>query len=282
MVLEGHGDWLLGLTSPAAAGSASTTTTSEVEAVVRHSILVDDPAYALMKRLVEISSSYASLIDHAALARVGAPPITASDVDVTITPRRGSSTLSATIRTRSDVAAEVAKHSLEAALPDMSKARLHLSVSAREAPHCTIAISRVHTVERPGDGSAFHVLPSLQSVQAYDEVASSNDTSSNGFDSAGEYITAHGGFVLALGLLITIPLLALIGCCIYRRCRKQAAETETGRKKQTDSSAPSLADPEDFDIAPPPPAPTVPMPVTLNPALLPVDAFHGVPPSRNL
>lgn len=128
---------------------------------------------------------------------------------------------------------------------------------------------------------------------------------------AGGYLINHPGFISALCLVVLLPLLILLGCCIVRRVRRRAQQLEAvkknkeaieahRKKKDKESSrgseppSPVDDDPDDAMLSPaaaaygllgePPadraPTPSRPAPVVLNPAFLPVDAYHGVPPKR--
>ena len=185
--------------------SSPSTSSSNLDATVRLNLSVDDPAYSLLQRLDVITTAFFGLLDNVEIVRMGAPPIAASDVQVAVQALRGSSSVTATIRTTSDVAAELARRSFEAQLPDKSQARARLGLIVRETPSCTISITRLHVAE------VASVTPIGVALPAHRLVGRESDDDQISFI---EYLDQHEGFIVALGLVVFVPLLLIVVCCL--------------------------------------------------------------------
>lgn len=104
--------------------------------------------------------------------------------------------------------------------------------------------------------------------------------------------------MLAILLVAIVPCAIVLGCCLWRAWRRRAAkqQQQSTRKSKKDKSARSdgrgedvplftekspLAASASFSASTTQSADEPPVePVVLNPAFLPVDAYHGVPPKR--
>jgi len=244
-----------------------------------------------------ITAAFFGLLDNVEIVRMGAPPIAASEVQVAVQALRGSSSVTATIRTNSDVAAELARRSFEAQLPDKSQARTRLGLVVRETPSCTVSITRLHVAE------IAPVTPQGVALSAHRVVG--RESSDDDRISFIEYLDQHEGFVVALGIVVFVPLLLIVVCCLMRRCRKREGKEVKGVKEGKGTSGSGSGAPvfrktapnsfsEDSEeleraTATMPPEFEVfdslsrerlsgPGPIIVNPAFLPVDAYHGIPP----
>jgi hypothetical protein len=103
------------------------------------------------------------------------------------------------------------------------------------------------------------------------------------------YVTEHSGFVAAVLTLFLLPTLLFLSCCMVRRCRRsaQARAALIKRGDQTSRTAAPLPPKEDNKDDHPddyaePEAPALPRLPPVDRAFLPVDAYIGVPPRRDL
>ena len=105
------------------------------------------------------------------------------------------------------------------------------------------------------------------------------------------YVVDHAGFVSACLTLTMLPLFIFLGCCIARRCRRATKRATMKKRPDMDDDAeespprgraaatPRHAPPESSSSRQPAPEPKLP-PVRVDPTLLPVDAYLGVPPKQ--
>ena len=99
---------------------------------------------------------------------------------------------------------------------------------------------------------------------------------------ASMYIHDHFGFVMAGLTVLLAPAIIFLGCCFARRCRRAAKQRAAEKKKAPlpqlqpaiigSHDAPLLASTTRQQQRTPP--------VSVNRSLLPVDAYHGVPPKQ--
>jgi hypothetical protein len=141
--------------------------------------------------------------------------------------------------------------------------------------------------------------PRLAAVVQAQQAALQGTTTLDGEADFSTYLRTHAGFFTAILTLIMMPVVIFLGCCLERRCRRAQKLRAAAKKKRADADGSSGEDerqqqtggdepsgrppvlPAKLARGPGGPAPPKP-PVRVDPALLPVDAYLGVPPVSNL
>ena len=180
------------------------------ETFVRQTLPIDGTPSALRARIPQLREAYYGIIDHDALARAQAHPISMVDVHVQLDPlhQKEPSTdaalLSASIRTHGHEAAAIVQRSLETALPDRDVAGRLLHLHARQSPVVAVAISTFTPFPPPPPEGSIPLPPN----PPFPPLAPGSQARHE------DYLESHAGFVVALCTILFVPLLALISCCV--------------------------------------------------------------------